>query len=92
MYSSAKTASKTSPYLVRLIADYESDIDTLPVRYTPGSTCRVVESGKVYMLNNQEQWIEQPSGGGSGGGTGGGTGSLEGSLATKPDIDNLFDD
>ncbi len=56
MYSTIKTGDKQSPYVVELIADTDEDISTLPTHYAPGSTCIVVASSSVYVLNNQKEW------------------------------------
>ena len=39
------------------ICDYESDIDTLPVNGSPGSTAFVIDGVKTFMLNHQKKWI-----------------------------------
>lgn len=87
MYSQIMSGEKVAPYLVRLVADTDDDIATLPTHYTPGSTCQVVSSSNIYQLNNQGQWIKQTS---TSGGGGGGTVVVDGSLADISDIDNLF--
>lgn len=53
--------------MAEFLCDYESDIADLPTNRGPGSTARVVESGNIYVLNNNHEWIKQPkdSGGGS---------------------------
>lgn len=86
MYSQMMSGEKVTPYLVRLVADTEDEIATLPTHYAPGSTCEVIATSNVYRLNNQGQWIKQKSSGGGGGGTV----VVDGSLADISDIDNLF--
>lgn len=55
-YSQVRSSDKSDKGVVELIADTEADINILPTYYTPGSTCIVVESSNVYMLNNQKVW------------------------------------
>jgi hypothetical protein len=86
MYSQMMSGEKVTPYLVRLVADTEDEIATLPTHYAPGSTCEVVATSSIYRLNNQGQWIKQKSSSGGGGGTV----VVEGSLADIADIDKLF--
>lgn len=50
------------------ICDYETDVANLPTDKSAGSTATVVETGNVYMLNSQHQWVLQPSGGSASGG------------------------
>lgn len=87
MYSQMMSGEKVAPYLVRLVADTEDEIATLPTHYTPGSTCEVVSTSSVYKLNNQGEWVKQKTSGGGGGGSV----VVEGSLADIADIDKLFD-
>ncbi len=63
------------------LADYSSDIENLPTseskgtqgaeglsvnsKCSPGSICLVAENSSVWILNNQNQWIEQSGGSGS---------------------------
>ena len=84
-FATTKSQRKVTPYLVELVADTEADIEFLPDHYAAGSTCTIVSTSDVYMLNTQKQWIKQKTGASSGGET-----VVQGSLATEADIDNLF--
>lgn len=55
-YSSIKQGSKDAPYIAELVVNSEADIDTIPTHYAPGSTCIVIESSNVYMLNLDKEW------------------------------------
>lgn len=57
-YSQVRSSDKSDKGVVELVADEFNDITTLPTYYTPGSTCIVVASSQVFMLNNQQQWVE----------------------------------
>ena len=55
------------------ICDTLEDMDKIDLRGTltkvpMGSTCYVIDTGAIYFLNGQDQWIKKPSSGGSGGG------------------------
>ena len=51
-------------------ADTESDISSLPIGCTPGSTCFCIETSTTYILNNQGEWkVKTSSGGEEGGGS-----------------------
>lgn len=60
---------KNSGYgVVKLVVDEEKELATLPTHYTPGSKAIMLDTLKVYMLNNQKQWKHVKntnSGGGS---------------------------
>lgn len=66
--------------MAEFLCDYESDIADLPTNRGPGSTARVVESGNVYVLNNNHEWIKQPKDSG-----GGGSSSSEGEIVVLGD-------
>ncbi|MCD8090106.1 MAG: hypothetical protein LUD81_05695 [Clostridiales bacterium] len=84
------------------MADYSSDISNLPTSTSrgtqgesklrvnaeclPGSTCRVAEDSSVWILNNQNEWVEQES---SGGGSGG---DYSLTAITTDEIDEMFDE
>jgi hypothetical protein len=43
------------------LCDYENDVANLPIDKSPGSEAVVIETGNVYMLNSQHEWILQQS-------------------------------
>lgn len=56
--------------MAEFLCDFESDIKDLPTNRGPGSIAKVVETGNIYILNNNHEWVKQPqnsfsSGGGS---------------------------
>lgn len=55
-YSQVRSSDKSDKGVVELVADTDADIANIPTYYTPGSTCIVVESSEVFMLNNQKEW------------------------------------
>lgn len=90
---------KNSFSRVSYLADYVSDISNLPTSVSegtqedgssnvnavcmPGSTCRVAEDSSVWILNNQNKWVEQETS------SGGGSGST-GEEATSDEVLALF--
>ena len=55
--------------------DTPSDLSKIDLYLVPmGSTCRVISTGDIYVLNGSQIWVKQPrsSSSGSGGSTGGG--------------------
>lgn len=42
---------------IEFICDKDEDIEKLPRDSQPGSTAFVVDGAKVYMLNNQKEWV-----------------------------------
>ena len=51
----------TTYEVISLVADTEIDIATITAEYPdakPGSTCFVIETSSVYMLNNNKEWKE----------------------------------
>ncbi|MCD8089243.1 MAG: hypothetical protein LUD81_01215 [Clostridiales bacterium] len=78
------------------LADYTSDVENLPTnenrgkqgendlsvnaKCSVGSLCSVVEDGSVWILNNQNEWIQQS----------GSSSSYTGSEATSAEVLALF--
>lgn len=55
-YSSYQNSDNIVPYYVSLVADYLSDVETLPTEVAPGSTCLVIEDSSLWILGNDEVW------------------------------------
>ena len=58
MFKVYRNSDVTTAYVVEVVADYISDIETLPTNWAPGSSCIVTEDGSVWMLGNDETWHE----------------------------------
>lgn len=59
----------TEPYVATLLADEESDFQEIDTKfYSPGTSILVIDTGAVYMLNSEKEWIPLGDGGGGGGG------------------------
>lgn len=58
MYKIYRNSDNTTAYVVEMVADYRTDIETLPTNFYPGSACLVTEDGSVWILNNQKEWCE----------------------------------
>lgn len=43
---------------VEITADTDADVEELPTKYGVGSTCFVIDSSTVYMLNNEKEQKE----------------------------------
>lgn len=56
MYSIIRENDRAKYSITDYVADTEADIADLPTTANPGSTCIVIETSNVYMLNNQKQW------------------------------------
>ena len=56
MVSQVKTKDTTATAVVELIADTDADVTSLSTHYAPGSTCIVVASSSVYILDNTKTW------------------------------------
>lgn len=56
MYSTIRENDRAKYSITDYVADTEADINDLPTTVSPGSTCIVIETSNVYMLNNQKQW------------------------------------
>lgn len=73
-YDDSSPRAKTSRRVVDYIADTDADIYNLPTSTTEGepqendstahkcvckgSTCLVIDSALVYMLNSNDQWVQ----------------------------------
>ena len=73
-YDDTSSRANTSRRCVNYIADTESDINDLPTSTTEGavqgndttlhrcvdkgSSCLVIDTGAVYMLNSNNQWVQ----------------------------------
>lgn len=62
MFNITKNRDATSSYVVEITADSASDIPNLPTAATSniaaGSTCLVIATSEVYILNNQDEWVK----------------------------------
>ncbi len=61
MYRIMKQNDDVKMYVTEFIADTIEDIALLPTSIKevyPGSTCIVVSTSEVYMLNNNEEWVK----------------------------------
>ncbi len=56
MYSIIKENNEEKYGVIQYVVDTEADISELPTTALPGSTCIVIETSNVYMLNNKKQW------------------------------------
>lgn len=61
MINIIKQNDDTAAYVKEFVADTEEDIKDLPTKLNevyPGSTCIIVSTSEVYMLNNKMEWIK----------------------------------
>lgn len=57
MFSITTQGNKTMPYLTEFVADSESDLKKIDISaIAPGSTCIIIETSEVYILNNKKEW------------------------------------
>lgn len=55
-YSAMDNSGKTVYDLNSYVVDTEADLLNVPINNAPGSTCIVVETSDVYMLNTDKKW------------------------------------
>lgn len=58
MYKIYKQNNNVQPYVTELIIDTMDDMTDLPTSFDPGSTCLVAEGSRVFVLNNEKNWVE----------------------------------
>ena len=58
MFKIINQSGHTAYGLKEYVCDNESDISNLSIDDTPGSTAFVISNQKVFMMNNQHQWID----------------------------------
>ena len=58
MFKIVNQSGHTAYGLKEYVCDNESDISNLSIDDTPGSTAFVISNQKVFMMNNQHQWID----------------------------------
>lgn len=51
--------------IVHYVIDEEREVAFLPTKVSPASTCEVIETGNIYILNNKLQWVLKKIKGGS---------------------------
>ena len=56
MYKIIKNGDNTSSGVAEFVADELTDIDTLPVDVSAGSSCICLENSSVWMLGNDGVW------------------------------------
>ena len=67
-YSLYSNSGKIQYGIQSYIVDTDTDLAYLSTNLKPGTKAIVLDTGKTYMLNHNNQWKEIPAGGGSGGG------------------------
>lgn len=59
-YRIIRNKDKATSYVSEIVADSVDDIPNLPTNAShgldPGSTCFVIASTDIYMLNNADEW------------------------------------
>ena len=57
-FSIVSQRGEVEAYIMELTCDTEADIASLPADKTiaPGSSCLVIESSNVYILNSNREW------------------------------------
>ena len=61
MINIIKKNDNISAYITEFVADTEADVQNLPTdlnKVYPGSTCIVVATSEVYMLNSSGAWVK----------------------------------
>jgi len=62
MFKITKNGNTSSSCVVDILADSNADIANLPTKASAGieagSTCIVVATSEVYILNNQDEWVK----------------------------------
>lgn len=57
MYKIREQSGELEAYVTEFIADTEADMADVPTKNCAiGSTCLVIETSNVYMLNNDREW------------------------------------
>jgi hypothetical protein len=56
-YNITSQRGEVEAYVMELVCDTEADVSTLPTsNCAAGSTCLVIESSNVYVLNSEKVW------------------------------------
>lgn len=56
-YRITSQRGEVEAYVMELVCDTEVDVATLPtVNCEAGSTCLVIETSNVYVLNSKKEW------------------------------------
>lgn len=62
MLKITRNGNVSNSYVVEILADSDADIANLPTKASAGieagSTCIVVATSEVYILNNQDEWVK----------------------------------
>lgn len=53
-----KNGDNTQSAVVEIVVDTVADVEELETKYSPGSTCIVLENSSVYMLGADKTWHE----------------------------------
>lgn len=64
MYSLISNRGKVTYNIQKFIVDLKSDLADLPIDGAPGSKALVIETGDIYILNNEKVWVLLPQAGG----------------------------
>ncbi len=56
-YRITSQRGEVEAYVMELVCDTEADVETLPtVNCAAGSSCLVIETSNVYILNSKKEW------------------------------------
>ena len=61
-YRITSQRGEVEAYVMELVCDTEADVETLPtVNCAAGSSCLVIETSNVYILNSKKEFIQKVS-------------------------------
>lgn len=57
-YTIIQQGDTVQTYVLEVVVDNRSDVETLPKTWTPGSSCIAIEDSSAWMLGNDKEWHE----------------------------------
>lgn len=59
-YNALSQSGHTAYGIKEFVVDEEEDIEKLPIDVPMGSAALVIKTGKVYVMNSQDEWKPLP--------------------------------
>lgn len=66
MYSLYANSGEIVYGIKKYIVDTEAEVSSLPVEIKPGSSCKVLETSNIYVLNHNKEWVNVQGGAANG--------------------------
>lgn len=57
-YTIIQQGDTVQTYIMEVMCDNRTDVESLPTNWSAGSSCLVIEDSSLWMLGNDKKWHE----------------------------------